>query len=366
MADAPTRLLIVDDSALYRQTIRNVLHDADDVDIVGVAKDGIDAIEKIESLDPDLLTLDVQMPDMDGIGVLREINRRKLRPKAIMVSSLTSEGAQVTTDALLEGAFDFILKPSGSDSDDNRALLRSELDEKICAFRQTAARFRRRSRGALAESAESATEPAPTTVETPPAACRAVVIGTSTGGPAATKEVLPELPATFPVPVLLVQHMPAQYTQSLARRLDEMCPLEVVEAKSGDAVRAGKVYIAPGGRQMKLARRDDRVVVRITDDPHENGCRPAVDYLLRSVASVYDGQALSVIMTGMGRDGVEGSRVLKEHGGSVIAQHEYGCLVYGMPKAVTEEGLADRVLPLGRIATGIQRHVRRRAGTPGD
>ncbi len=344
-----TRLLIVDDSALYRQAINNALRDEAGVSVVGLAKDGVEALQKIEDLDPDLLTLDVQMPGMDGIGVLREMNKRRLRPKAIMVSSLTSEGAQVTTDALLEGAFDFILKPSGGDAAENHRQLRDALVEKINAFREADGRLGRRTRRAA---------PADTT---PPdgIACRAVLVGTSTGGPAALKTVLPTLSGNLGVPVLVVQHMPAQYTKSLAGRLNELCSLEVTEASSGAEVRPGCVLIAPGGRHMKLAKRDGRVVVRITDDPQEHGCRPSVDYMVRSAVEAFDGNAVGVIMTGMGRDGVAGCSELKRRGGYVIAQHDDGCLVYGMPKAVIEAGVADRVLTLENLGTAIGRFVER-------
>ncbi len=172
------------------------------------------------------------------------------------------------------------------------------------------------------------------------------------------KVVLPELPADIPVPVLVVQHMPGEYTSALARRLDGMCALEVREASDGKEARAGHVLIAPGGRQMKLVGRDERVAVRITHDPHENGCRPSVDYLFRSAVAAVDGKALAVILTGMGRDGFKGCCALKECGGQVFAQHEYGCVVYGMPKAVIEQGIADRVLPLGRIGPAVVRHVK--------
>ncbi|MHC4991122.1 MAG: protein-glutamate methylesterase/protein-glutamine glutaminase [Planctomycetota bacterium] len=351
----PTRVLIVDDSALYRQTINNVLRDSEDVAIVGVAKDGVDALEKIETLDPDLLTLDVQMPDMDGIGVLREIKKRQLRPKAIMVSSLTTEGAQVTTDALLEGAFDFILKPTGGDLAENRQRLRDALDEKIGAFRQSHRRRVAAGRGALAVP-----PPEPEDDEAVGVTCRVVLIGTSTGGPAALKVVLPQLPEGFPVPVLIVQHMPAQYTESLARRLDEMCAIEVVEAAPGMTVEPGRVLIAPGGRHMKLVGSNGPYRVDITDAPPENGCRPSVDYLVRSAVDAYEGEALGVIMTGMGRDGLESCRLLKSRGGTVFAQHEDGCTVYGMPKAIIDEGLADKVVPLERIGRMVVRHVKRR------
>jgi len=354
----PTRVLVVDDSALYRQTISNVLRDARDVSIIGVARDGRDALEKIERLDPDLLTLDVQMPGMDGIAVLREISRRRMRPKAIMLSSLTAEGAQVTTDALLEGAFDFILKPSGRDPQENRLRLRENLDEKIAAFRAPDGRVKPSERR-LSSVATVAPSAAPRPDEDSVSGCQAVIIGVSTGGPAALKRVLPTLPETLPVPVLVVQHMPLQFTEALSRRLDEMCALEVIQARSGTEARAGRVLIAPGGRQMKLSRRADRVHAKLTNDAPENGCRPSVDYLLRSAGRVFQGEALGVIMTGMGRDGLEGCRALKERGGRIFAQHPHGCVVYGMPKAIIENDLADRVLPLSRMGPAILSHLKR-------
>lgn len=352
---APIRLLIVDDSALYRQSINNVLRGTEDIDIVGIAKNGLEAIEKIEALDPDLLTLDVQMPGMDGIGVLREINKRGLRPKAIMVSSLTSDGAQVTTDALLEGAFDFILKPTGADLTANRQRLQDALNEKIDAFRQS--RQRRSHRTTPSDDTDTAPGAA---------ACRAVLIGTSTGGPPALKAVLPAFPADFPVPVLIVQHMPPKYTESLARRLNECCALDVSEAAHGTEVVAGRILIAPGGQQTRLVRANDDVRIQVTNDPPEHGCRPSVDYLFRSAVKVFDGAAIGVIMTGMGRDGTEGCTLLKTHGGCVIAQHEDDCTVYGMPKSIIEAGLADKIVPLERIGRTVVRHVlRSRSGAAG-
>ncbi len=330
--------------------IRNVLRDSDDVEIVGFAKDGHEALQQIEALSPDLLTLDVQMPDLDGIGVLREIKKRRMAPKAIMVSSLTSEGARVTTDALLEGAFDFVLKPTGGDATKNRSHLQQVLDEKINAFRLS------RRKGAHGPSRAPAPEGES---ERETHGCRAILIGCSTGGPAALNEVLPQLPADLAVPVLVVQHMPPQYTLSLARRLNETCALDVAEAAEGDEVIPGRILIAPGGRHMKLRANGDVTRVSITDDPHENGCRPSVDYLFRTAIDRFDGQALGVIMTGMGRDGLATCQSLKERGGAVFAQDEETSTVYGMPKAIVESGLADRVLPLDRIGLMIKRYVER-------
>ncbi len=358
MNDGPTRILVVDDSALYRQSIQNVLRDVAGVLIVGTAKNGVEALAKIEQLDPDLLTLDVQMPDMDGIQVLNEIKCRKLRTKAIVVSSHTSDGAQVTTDALMEGAFDFILKPFGSNPTMNRQQLKEALAAKIGAFREAVNRRPSQPRSRLTTRSVAADRLVETT-PVPTDACLAVLIGTSTGGPVALKSVLPKLPGELSVPVLVVQHMPAQYTRSLAERLCGLCSLNVVEACDEMEAAAGQVIIASGGKQMKLERDGTKLLVRVTDDPPEHGVRPSVDYLLRSASDVLRGRALAVIMTGMGRDGLAGCRQLKHAGGFVFAQCQDDCVVYGMPKAVIEEDLADRILPLGKIAPAIVRHLNR-------
>lgn len=349
-----TRILVVDDSALYRQAICNILRTEPEVEVVGVAGNGVEALEKIQELDPDLLTLDVQMPDMDGIEVLREMNRRGVRAKAIMVSSLTSEGAQVTTDALLEGAFDFILKPSGGNLEENRRTLRDGLVEKIDAIRGS-----RRVRAGRAQAPAVSGDRIGRTPTTIPTAgrCRAVLIATSTGGPAALKSILPQLPADLGVPVLIVQHMPARYTNALAERLDQMCALTVREAREGMKLEPGMGVLAPGGRQMRFVQRAGAVFVKVTDSPPENGCRPSADYMFRSAGEVFDGAVLGVILTGMGRDGLLGSEVLKSAGAAILAQDEGSATVYGMPKAVADGGLADQILPLADIARAITHHV---------
>ena len=353
-----TRILVVDDSALYRQSIHNVLREVHDATVIGSAKNGVQALEKIAELDPDLLTLDVQMPDMDGIQVLREIKRRRLRTKAIMVSGFTSEGAQLTTDALMEGAFDFVLKPSSGDALGNRQQLRDALAEKIAAFRVS---LGQRSSEPVAPRDASIRQHEDSVAVTPAtkAACRAVIIGASTGGPVALSTVLPKLPADLPVPVLVVQHMPAQYTRSLAARLDGNCKLDVVEAATGLEATAGKIIIAAGGQQTKLSCVENRLLCEVNDDPPENGTRPSVDYLVRSASEVLEGNVLVVIMTGMGRDGLEGCRQLKAEGGRVFVQHQDDCIVYGMPKAIIADDLADRVLSLSRMGPAIVRHVER-------
>ncbi|MCY2964661.1 MAG: chemotaxis response regulator protein-glutamate methylesterase [Planctomycetota bacterium] len=357
------RILVVDDSALYRQLVRNVLREVPGVEVVGAAKGGQEALDMVEQLDPELLTLDVHMPDIDGIAVLRELKRRKSRTRALMLSSLTADGAQVTTDALLEGAFDFIQKPSGNDVAANRETLLAALTEKVEAFRASPS-SRTRRRGAPARPVEPVSSRAADDGDAGIVAptgfrCEALVIATSTGGPVALREVIPNLPGDLPVPVFIVQHMPAQYTHSLAERLNQVSPTEVVEGVDGMAAEAGFVYIAPGGRHMKVERRAGKVRLRITDDPPEQSCRPAADYLFRSVAEAYQGQVLAVVMTGMGRDGVAGCREIRQRGGFVIAQHAEGCTVYGMPKAVIDEKLANTVVPLDRLAVSVTHRIRR-------
>ena len=264
----------------------------------------------------------------------------------------------------MEGAFDFILKPSSNDSHANREQLFESLHERISAFRQSPEGRSpaeavpvgaRSSRTSASIASADVVEAAPS----PRLACEAVILGTSTGGPAALKAVCPKLPADFPIPVFVIQHMPPKYTHSLAQRLNDICELEVVEATDKTEVVAGKILIAPGGRQMKLQRSGDGVIVRVNDDPTENSVRPSVDYFLRSTVEVFDGNALAVIMTGMGSDGLRGSAELKEAGGFVFAQSPDDCVVYGMPKAVVARGLADRILPLGKISPAMVRHVKR-------
>lgn len=370
--------MIVDDSALYRQMIKNVLKGLDGVEIVGLASTGKEAIERIPELQPDLLTLDVQMPQMNGLEVLGEINRLRLPVKAVMLSSLTSHGAQVTMDALLAGAFDFIQKPNSPNADDNRNQLEELLTEKIRAFQMSQKTIMpsRRSHDApatvstqsiqnnyLAESASPNAE-TPTRTLNSNQRIDAVVIGTSTGGPVALREVIPKLPRTLNVPVFIVQHMPPKYTHSLAERLAESSQIPIHEAVDGMKVEAGHVYLAQGGLHMGLETRHFRTFITTPNAPPEHNCRPAVDYTLRAAGKIYGGNVLSVILTGMGRDGTEGCRLIKQMGGKVLAQHPYGCTVYGMPKSVVEENLADRVVPLEKMATWIVRLVEKSQSLP--
>jgi len=342
------KVLVVDDSALFRTLLSNVLRGIPGCEVVGTASSGQNALQKIIELQPDLVTLDMEMPEMDGMGVLQELKRRRVHCKVIIVSRFTSAGAQITTDALLQGAFDFILKPSSKDPSANRAELQNALSEKIDALREN-----------TVDVQSSPPAPTPKRIKTESPRGRttkyeAVIIGCSTGGPDALGQVVPYLDPEFPVPVVIVQHMPEGFTGSLAKRLDEASEISVVEATDGLVLKKGVAVVARGGRHLKLERRGaNQVVARLTDDGHEHNCRPAVDYTLRSAVEVFDGQLLTVIMTGMGRDGTEGCRLVREQGGEVIAQDAEGCVVFGMPKSVINAGQADKVVPLPQIAVTI-------------
>lgn len=345
-------IVVVDDSALFRTLLSNAIRSIADCEVIGTASDGQSALQKIIELQPDLVTLDMEMPELDGMGVLQELKRRRVHSKVVVVSRLTTAGARITTDALLQGAFDFILKPSGKDPASNKIELTTALSEKIAAIRDSANHHRE----AAPRVASSKRELKPNRS----ASCDAVVIGCSTGGPDALGQIIPYLDPEFPVPVVIVQHMPDGFTASLARRLNEASEIEVVEATDGMVLQKGTAVIARGGKHLRLEKSGFRqVVVRLTEDPHEQSCRPAVDYTLRSAVEVFESRIVSVILTGMGRDGTEGCRLVHERGGEVLAQDAESCVVYGMPKSVINAGVADRIVPLPQIATTINAMVRR-------
>ena len=340
------RILVVDDSTLFRKVVRDVLQGVPDVEVVGVAANGRIAIEKIDLLKPDLLTLDVEMPELDGIGVLRELRSRPSSPAAIMLSSLTERGAKKTTEALELGAFDFILKPGGSDLAANTAELSAQLSPRIAAYRASLC--------AASNVTASRTKPVdafPDPISQPPKVC---LIGVSTGGPAALAQLMPSFPSDFPLPIVIVQHMPAVFTKTLADSLNVNCQLNVQEIEDGMKIRNGNVYIAPGGKQTQIVPGTPIESFKVTDDPPENHCRPSIDYLFRHAAQIYGGRSMAVILTGMGNDGTEGCRVLKKLGSPVVAEHESSCVVYGMPRSIVESGLANVVKPLGKMAETIQ------------
>ena len=344
------RCLVVDDSALYRKIVRDVLATAPGVEIVGCAADGQRAVDQIVSLKPDLVTLDLEMPRLDGIGVLRQMKERGIEVPAIMVSAFTASGAKSTTEALGLGAFDFILKPTTSSLDESILQLRRDLLPKVKAVGLRPAATPHAAPARPARPARPAAKQPLGKPRLPNVRPEIIAIGISTGGPQALTQLLPKLPADFRTPIVIVQHMPPMFTKSLAEDLDRRCKLKVSEATQGQPVRPGEVLIAPGGKHMRVAKLASGAVVQLTDDPPERNCKPAADFLFRSVASCYGPRALAAVLTGMGDDGALGARQIKQAGGMVVAQDEATCVVYGMPKAVVDEGLADAVLPLGKVA----------------
>lgn len=345
------RVLVVDDSALFRTHLANAIRAVDGWTVAGFAEDGVKAIDQARRLKPDVITLDIEMPKLNGIEVLRALTADGIQAKVIMVSRLTNEGAQETTDALLSGAFDFILKPQGKDPVANRDRLFENLREKLqvakSAIEESASEKHLNPRNtASSQMAVASQIPRPSTEPfTTPFEC--AVIGCSTGGPDALARVISMLSPNFPIPILIVQHMPVGFTKSLARRLDEASEIQVVEAESGMKLEEGKAFLAPGGFHVGVvASNVDRARIILTEDPKINNCRPSVDYTLKSVVNLFGKQVLAVIMTGMGRDGLEGCRELAAKGGYVVTQSSQGCTVYGMPKAVAQAGLANIVASL--------------------
>lgn len=335
-------VLVVDDSALMRKLIPQMLSGDESIEVVGTAMDGSFCLKKIEELSPNVVTLDLEMPGMNGIDTLKEIMRRQPVP-VIVFSSHSIEGASVTMKALGLGAFDFVTKPK--DASAHMAETARELIAKVKAAADCKLKPR-----ILAGS-----QPKPEKLAVPAVSPNRVVgIGVSTGGPQALEYVLTQLPADFPAAITVVQHMPDGFTDMFARRLDEVCPLRVKEAQSGDLLQAGRVLICPGSRHMKVKRLPLGDIVVLNDEPRVNGHRPSVDVLLRSIAEEFHGNGVGVLMTGMGDDGAEGLGAIKKQGGMTIAQNEESCVVYGMPKAAIDRGYAVRVVGLDVMGSTLQ------------
>jgi len=373
---APSRLiriLIVDDSAVMRSLLRSVVCADPALEVAGTAADGASALSSLGVLHPDLVLLDVEMPVMDGLVTLRELRRRGHKMPVIMCSSLTQRGAKVTLEALACGASDYVAKPAGQAN--REAAIRAlgqDLSPKIRALtssiqaRQAAPGQGSATAGAsfLGGARLPLFQPPVQPHRSQPLLSRptVLVIGVSTGGPAALDVLLPTLPGDFPLPVLIVQHMPELFTKLFAERLDGRCRLRVREASEGDPVRKGAILIARGNWHMEVvagAYGGAPPTLRLNQGPLENHCRPAVDVLFRSAAAVYGAGVLAVVLTGMGSDGMLGCRMIREHGGAVMAQDQASSTVWGMPGAVANAGLAHRVLPLGDIAPEILRFLSR-------
>lgn len=333
------RVLVVDDSALMRKLIPQILESDSSIQVVGTAIDGNFGLKKIEELQPHVITLDLEMPSMGGLDMLKEITKRHRLP-VIVVSSHSTEGASVTLKALSMGAFDFVAKPS--DVSARMPEIASDLIGKIKAAAQ--------SRGVKIGPAPVTVAPATKVFgQAGKQPSRLVAIGISTGGPQALQYVLPQLPGDFPGSIVIVQHMPEGFTEMFARRLDEICAVKVKEAQSGDMLLAGRVLVCPGNRHMKIKRLPLGDVAVLSDDPRVNGHRPSVDVLFRSVAEEFRSNSIAVLMTGMGEDGANGLGLVKAAGGMTIAQSEESCVVYGMPKAGIERGFATRVVGLDAL-----------------
>ncbi len=341
----PIRVLVVDDSALMRKMIPQMLERDGGIRVVGTAMDGKFALDKAAELKPDVITLDLEMPRMNGIDALRQIAKHHPSP-VIVVSAHTTEGANSTFKALAMGAFDFVTKPANGSSR-HIADIAQQLTAKIRAAAQA--------RATAPRAFPSVDFPKVQKVARKKAApSRVIAIGVSTGGPNSVQYVLSRLPADFTGSILIVQHMPEGFTEMFARRLDASCAIDVKEANSGDLLLAGRALICPGNRHMKVRRAALGDMVVLSDEERVNGHRPSVDVLFRSVAEEFGARAAGVLMTGMGEDGAEGMGLIKSAGGMTIAQSAESCVVYGMPRAAIERGFALRVSPLETIPSAVQ------------
>jgi len=345
------QVLVVDDSVVMRRLIGSVLEDDPRIEVAGVAANGKIALAKIRQSRPDLITLDIEMPEMDGLAALTEIRRLYPKVPVIMFSTLTQRGAVQTIDALARGAADYVAKPANVGSvEESIERLRGELIPKILACARPAEQVPAANPGAVLRAPAPA---APRTFHTCRQPYAVVAIAASTGGPNALEIVLSGLPPDLAAPILVVQHMPPIFTGLLARRLNDACRVAVVEAEDGQAFAPAHVYLARGGKHMEARRAGNCIAAHLYEGPPENSCRPAADVLFRSVADIWSARALCVVLTGMGQDGMRGARAIREKGGGVIAQDKESSVVWGMPGSVVEGRLADDVLPLEDIAPAI-------------
>lgn len=348
------RVLIVDDSAVIRRLVSEVFVRDAEIEVAGTASNGRAALEKIPQLDPDLVTLDVEMPEMDGLETVQAIREKWPQLPVIMFSSLTERGAATTLEALRLGASDYVAKPGRVGGvKEIFEHLRIELVPKVKALCEIAKQ--EPVPPALAPAAAMRSSPA---LQRSTSRVRIVAIGISTGGPNALHSLIPKLPGSFPVPIVIVQHMPAVFTRLLAEQLAKHSELEVHEGSTGAVVNPGHIWIAPGGRHMAVQRRSDSLVQLVTNEaPPENSCRPAVDVLFRSVAECFGRDSLAVIMTGMGKDGTGGCEKIRGAGGQVIVQDQTSSIVWGMPGSVVQAGLADQIVALDQLPEEICRRV---------
>ncbi|ELR65091.1 Chemotaxis response regulator protein-glutamate methylesterase CheB [Photobacterium marinum] len=366
------KVLVVDDSSFFRRRVSEIINSDPRLEVIGNAVNGKEAVELTKKLQPDVITMDIEMPVMDGITAVREIMKSAPTP-ILMFSSLTHEGAKATLDALDAGALDFLPKKFediARNRDEAVGLLQKrvgELARKRVFMRRatrpaaTAAATREVSKPVAGRTtAPTRTAARPATAKAAPARFKAsgkkyqlMAIGTSTGGPVALQKILTKLPANFPYPIVLIQHMPATFTAAFAARLNNLCKIGVKEAEDGDSLKPGMAYLAPGGLQMMLEGRPGAARLRIVDGGDRMNYKPCVDVTFGSAAKIYHDKVLSMVLTGMGADGREGARMLKSSGSTIWAQDEDSCVVYGMPQAVAKAGISSEDLPLDRIAERI-------------
>lgn len=358
------KILVVDDTVVYRKIVSDVLAELPDVEVVGIAHNGKTAVSKIVSLKPDLLTLDIEMPEMNGLEVLAHIRKEDLDVGAIMLSTLTTEGAEMTIKAMELGAFDFVPKPQSGNIKENKEAVKGTIAPMLKAFaisrsiKRLALAVGPRNKGTVGRGKTA--QRTNKTSGRKRAKSEIIGIGISTGGPNALAQMMPKIPAGLKAPILIVQHMPPVFTHSMAKSLNSKCSIPVREAVDGEPVLPGTALIAPGGKQMKIVAGADGIqrIIKITDDPPENNCKPSVDYLFRSIAHHYIGRATGVIMTGMGSDGTLGLKLMRRNGATIIAQDESTCTVYGMPKGPVDAGIVDVIAPLEKIPEEIHRTIR--------
>ncbi|HEU4766224.1 MAG TPA: chemotaxis response regulator protein-glutamate methylesterase [Pyrinomonadaceae bacterium] len=346
--DRVLRVVVIDDSAYVRKVVREILSRSPFVEVVGTARDGRDGLDLVERLDPDVVTCDLIMPELDGVGFVREQMQR--RPVPIIIMSIANETAEAALTALDAGAVDFVQKPTALASE-KIFEVSTELLEKVKAAGAI-------SLNRLARAPVGQVAPSPATKVAGNHSVDLVVIGISTGGPQALKRLIPQLPKDFPVPIVMVMHMPVGYTEMYAAKLNEQSPLEVREAVAGDEIKPGYAFLAPAGRHLTL-RRDagGRVVTHLDARPFDSLHKPSVDVLFQSAAEVYRSRVLGVVMTGMGSDGKQGAAWIKSQGGLVFTEAESSCVVYGMPSVVVEAGLSDRSIALEDMARAIMEVV---------
>ena len=354
-----TRVLVVDDSGFFRRRVKEILEEDPLLTVVGDAANGQEAIDKALELKPDVITMDIEMPVMDGIKATQKIMETNPTP-IVMFSSLTTEGAKATLEALEAGALDFLPKRFEDISQD-----RNEAKKLLCQRVRAIASKKNVLRKAVPTVKTSTNSPATNTKSVAAPAVKItksggidlVAIGTSTGGPLALQNVLVNLPANFSKPIVMIQHMPSTFTPAFAKRLDQLCKITVKEAEDGDQLKPGFAFLAPGGKQMLIEGRASNAVIRIIDSEPSLTYKPSVDVTFRSINKVYPSKTLAIVLTGMGSDGREGARILKAQGSEIWAQDEESCVVYGMPAAIVEAGLADQVLSINDFTPAIIKRI---------